>query len=258
MALKEDESKTKEVRERLKNQASLYDTFYKEYQEAKPISRIILMVKIVQVVDPQQKRRDKEKEKELNKDTIQNYINELKSILKEFKNQSNIMLIFVGTGYCFLGLENTTEDIMELVNIYQKKTKMVENVHVITFNEECPTSNFPVFYKYEGEVYDKESQSYKDLSSPEKAWILYDNYFCNLGIKLKNIIRSEADFKSNNSEVVKEENNFVKYLPTSNEIECFEGEDFMSIDRFYNMYLDEVKVDFDSDVIYPYYWPINV
>ena len=135
---------------------------------------------------------------------------------------------------------------------------MVENVHIITFNEECPTSNFPVFYKYEGEVYDKESQSYKDLSSPEKAWILYDNYFCNLGIKLKNIIRSEADFKSNNSEVVKEENNFVKYLPTSNEIECFEGEDFMSIDAFYNMYLDEVKVEFDSDVIYPYYWPINV
>ena len=251
MVLRDDENKTKEVRERLKKQASLYDTFYREYQEAKPISRILLMVKIVQVVDPQQKRRDKEK------DTIQNYINELKSILKDFKNQSNIMLIFVGTGYCFLGVENTTEDIMELIKIYKKRTKMVENVHIITFNEECPTSNFPVFYKYEGEVYDKESQSYKDLSSPEKAWILYDNYFCNLGRNLKNIIRSEADFKSNNSQVVKEENNFVKYLPTSNEIECFEGEDFMNIDTFANMYLDEVKVEFDSDVIYPYYWPIN-
>ena len=179
MILREDENKTKEVRQRLKNQASLYDTFYNEYQNAKPISRILLMVKIVQVVDPLQKRRDKEKEKELNKDTIQNYINELKSFLKDFKNQSNIMLIFVGTGYCFLGLENTTEDIMELIKIYRKKTKMVEDVHIITFNEECPSSNFPVFYKYEGEVYDKESQSYKDLSSPEKAWILYENYFCN-------------------------------------------------------------------------------
>ena len=258
MVLREDENRTKEVRERLKKQESLYDTFYREYKEAKPISRILLMVKIVQVVDPQQKRRDKEKEKELNKDTIQNYINELKTILKDLQNQSNIMLIFVGTGYCFLGLENTTEDIMELIKIYQKRTKMVENVHIITFNEECPTSNFPVFYKYEGEVYDKESQSYKDLSSPEKAWILYDNYFCNLGRNLKNIIRSEADFKSNNSQVVKEENNFVKYLPTSNEIECFEGEDFMNIDTFANMYLDEVKIEFDSDVIYPYYWPINV
>ena len=72
MTLREDENKTKEVRQRLKNQTSLYDTFYSEYQNAKPISRILLMVKIVQVVDPLQKRRDKEKEKELNKDTIQN------------------------------------------------------------------------------------------------------------------------------------------------------------------------------------------
>ena len=43
MVLREDENKTKEVRERLKKQASLYDTFYREYQEAKPISRILLM-----------------------------------------------------------------------------------------------------------------------------------------------------------------------------------------------------------------------
>ena len=259
MTFREEEHKnrTKEVRERLKNQTSLYDTFNRVYKEAKPISRILLMVKIVQVVDPLQKRRDKEREKELNKDTIQNYINELKSILKGFKNQSNIMLIFVGTGYCFLGIENTTEDIMELIKVYKNKTKMVEDVHIITFNEECPCSNFPVFYKYEGEVYDKESQSYKDLSSPEKAWILYDNYFCNMGRNLKNIIRSEADFKSNNSEVVKEENNFLKYLPTSNEIECFEGPDFMNIDIFADMYLNEVKIEFDSDVVYPYYWPIN-
>ena len=149
MVLREDENKTKEVRERLKKQASLYDTFYREYQEAKPISRILLMVKIVQVVDPQQKRRDKEKEKELNKDTIQNYINELKSILKDFKNQSNIMLIFVGTGYCFLGVENTTEDIMELIKIYKKRNKMIENIHIITINKECTTSNKNVFYKYE-------------------------------------------------------------------------------------------------------------
>ena len=148
MTTKEDAERTKEVRNRLKHQASLYDTFNKVYKEAKPISRILLMVKIVQVVDPLQKRKDKEKERELNKDTIQNYINELKSILKDLQNQSNIMLIFVGTAYCFLGIENTTEDIMELIKVYQKKTKMVEDVHIITFNEECPCSNFPGFYKY--------------------------------------------------------------------------------------------------------------
>ena len=67
-----------------------------------------MMLKIVQVVDPQQKRKDKEKEKELNKETIPNFINELRINLSKLDLPSNIMLIFVGTGYCFLGLENTT------------------------------------------------------------------------------------------------------------------------------------------------------
>ena len=257
MISREEENKTKQIRENLINQKSLYDTYKYVYDQAKPVSRILIMMKIVQVVDPNQKRKDKEKEKELNKDTIPNFIKELKENLNKLNLPSNIMLIFVGTGYCFLGLENTAENIMQLVRIYQKRTKMVENAHIITFNEECPTSSFPVFYKYEGEVYDKESQSYKDLSSSEKAWILYDNYFCNLGKKLKGTIRSEADFKTNNEVVVKEENNYVKYLPTSNEIECFEGKDFMDIDTFKEMYLDELKIEFDSDIIYPYYWPIN-
>lgn len=241
-----------------KEEDSLYTTFSRVYRTAKPISRILMMLKIIQVVDPLQKRKDKEREKELNKDTISNFIKELQAKLRSFTSQSYLMLIFVGTGYCFLGLENSTENIMELVKFYKKETKMVENAHIITFNEECPCSNFPVFYKYEGEVYDKESQSYKDVSPPEKAWILYDNYFCNLGKNLKKIIRSEADFKTNNFDVVKEENNFVKYLPTSNEIELFEGDLFLSIDAFIEMYLDEEKVEFDSDVVYPYYWPMNI
>ena len=241
-----------------KEEDSLYTTFSRVYRTAKPISRILMMLKIIQVVDPSQKRKDKEREKELNKDTISNFIKELQAKLRSFTSQSYLMLIFVGTGYCFLGLENSTENIMELVKFYKKETKMVENAHIITFNEECPCSNFPVFYKYEGEVYDKESQSYKDVSPPEKAWILYDNYFCNLGKNLKKIIRSEADFKTNNFDVVKEENNFVKYLPTSNEIELFEGDLFLSIDAFIEMYLDEEKVEFDSDVVYPYYWPMNI
>ena len=96
MITKEEQARTSEVRNRLKNQTSLYDTFNKVYKEVKPISRILLMMKIVQVVNPLQKRKDKEREKELIKDTIQNYIKELKSILIEFQNQSNVMLIFLG------------------------------------------------------------------------------------------------------------------------------------------------------------------
>ena len=50
MVTKEEQIRTREVRNRLKNQTSLYDTFNKVYQEAKPISRILLMVKIVRVI----------------------------------------------------------------------------------------------------------------------------------------------------------------------------------------------------------------
>ena len=176
MISKEEENRTKQIRENLITQKSLYDTYKDVYDKVKPVSRILIMLKIVQVIDPNQKRKDKEKEKELNKDTIPNFIKELKENLNKLNLPSNIMLIFVGTGYCFLGLENTTENIMEFVKIYQKRTKMVENAHIITFNEECPTSSFPVFYKYEGEVYDKESQSYKDLSSPEKAFLAPETF----------------------------------------------------------------------------------
>ena len=59
MALKEDEIKTKQIRENLRNQKSLYDTFKNVYDKVNPISRILMMIKIVQVVDPQQKRKDK-------------------------------------------------------------------------------------------------------------------------------------------------------------------------------------------------------
>ena len=123
MISREEENKTKQVRENLRNQKSLYDTFKDVYDRAKPVSRILIMLKIVQVVDPQQKRKDKEKEKELNKETIPNFINELKNNLNQLNLPSNIMLIFVGTGYCFLGLENTTENIMNFVKIYKKKTE---------------------------------------------------------------------------------------------------------------------------------------
>ena len=59
MISKEEENKTKQVRENLSNQKSLYDTFKDVYDKVKPVSRILMMLKIVQVVDPQQKRKRK-------------------------------------------------------------------------------------------------------------------------------------------------------------------------------------------------------
>ena len=72
MISKEEENKTKQVRENLSNQKSLYDTFKDVYDKVKPVSRILMMLKIVQVVDPQQKRKDKERERLREKNGTEN------------------------------------------------------------------------------------------------------------------------------------------------------------------------------------------
>lgn len=247
-----------EIDESQTGYTSLYSKFSSVYKTVNPVSRILVMFKIVQVVDPAQRRKDKEKEKQLNINTIPNFINEFKGFLSEISKTFNIMLIFVGTQYCFAGIENSTENIIKLLNIYKEGTKMVEQVHIINFNEECPCSVFPAWYKYEGEVYDKDSNIYKDVTPAEKGWKLYDNFFCKLGQSLTKVIHSEGDFEYNKQFIEQEENNYVKFLPTSNEIEVFEGNDYMSLKEFFEIYLDELDVEFDNEQVYPYYWPINI
>jgi hypothetical protein len=239
---------------------SLYDTMNKAYKDKIPICRLVYMAKIVQPVveDTGKKKKDKEKLKELSKEIIPNFISDLKKCLNSFETQSNVMIIFVGTIYAFVGIENSTSNIFSLIKYLKNESKMTEDIHVINYNEECPYYNFPVWYKYEGEVYEKESQIYKDFSIPEKAWTLYDNYFCNFGCDLREIIKKEEDFENNNKDVVDKEVNYVKYFPTKNEVEIFEGDNFQSLDEFIEMYINEVDVEFDNDLIYPYYWPINV
>jgi hypothetical protein len=197
-------------------------------------------------------------EKELTKEIIPNFISDLKSKLNTFSAPSNIMLIFVGSIYCFVGIENTTENIMDLMKFLKNDSKMTKSAHIITFNEECPSPTFPVWYKYEGEVYEKESQTYKDVIIPEKAWTLYDNFFCNYGKTLRGIIKTESDFDNAKKAITDEEVKYVKYLPTMNEVQIFEGKDFQDLDEFIDMYLNEVDIEFDNDLVYPYYWPISV
>ena len=239
---------------------SLYQTMNRLYKDKNPICRIVYMAKIVQPVfeEPKKGKRDKEKEKEITKLIIPNFINDLKSKLNTFSTQSNIMLIFIGSIYCFVGVENTTENIMELMKFLKYESKMTENANVIAFNEECPFPTFPVWYKYEGEVYEKESQIFKDVIIPEKAWTLYDNFFCNYGKTLRGIIKNESDFENEKKAITDEEVKYVKYLPTMNEVQIFEGKDFQNLDEFIDMYLNEVDVEFDNDLVYPYYWPINI
>ena len=240
-----------------KDEKSLYDTVYREYKDKKPISRIVYLAKITQPQAPPTTTKKKEKEAP-KPDTTQHFISDLKGKLNTFTSPSNVMIIFVGDIYAFVGIENSTDNIMELVKFLKKGSTMTESAHIILFNEDCPYSSFPVWYKYEGEVYEKDSQIYKDMTSAEKGWALYDNFFCNLGKNLKKLIKTEADFTANEKAVKDEEVKYVKYLPSMNEINLFVSEEYPNLDSFIQLYLDELEINFDDDIVYPYYWPINV
>ena len=131
-------------------------------------------------------------------------------------------------------------------------------VNIISFVEECPSSNFPVWYKYEASEF-KESQQYKDKPVIEKGWVLYENLFCNMGKVLKGIIKTEADYaKYYESKIKKEENAFQKYIPSLNELREFEGPDFISLEKFIKYYVEMIDVELDEDIIWPYQWPMNI
>ena len=69
-----------------------------------------------------------------------------------------------------------------LVNLNKEmksKNSLHTTVNVITFIEDCPTSVFPIWYKYEGSVYMQESQQYKDKPVIEKV---NNKYFIYLGL----------------------------------------------------------------------------
>jgi hypothetical protein len=241
-----------------KNEKSLYDTFYAEYKAKKPFARIVYLAKIKQPESQQQQASQKKKDKEVKPELINNFIMDLKSKLQTLSGPSNVMIIFVGDIYAFVGVENTIADIESLIKFVRSGSQFTEDAHVIVYNEECPTSMFPVWYQYLGEVYEKDNQFYKDMTSSEKGYALYDNFFCNFGRSLKELIHNENDFKLNEGKIKEEEVKFVKYHPSMNEVEIFFGEEYPSIEQFISLYFDEMEIDFDDDLVYPYYWPLNV
>ena len=90
------------------------------------------------------------------------------------------------------------------------------------------------------------------MTSAEKGWALYDNFFCNLGKNLKKLIKTEEDFTANEKAVKEEEVKYVKYLPSMNEINLFVSEEYPNLDSFIQLYLDELEINFDDDIVYPY------
>ena len=166
--------KTPPVKE---NFESLYDTIVKEHADKEGFARIILLIKIKQNENKKDKK-DKKDKKSADPQIIETFIKKIKKLTIDLSKTSNLIIVFMGSLYVFVGIENSTENIMKLANIISKEDCLdAEQVKVIYYNEEFVNCSFPVFYCYEGELYEKDVLVYKEAYASEKGWILYNKIF---------------------------------------------------------------------------------
>jgi len=78
-----------------------------------------------------------------------------------------------------------------------------------------------------------------------------------LGRDLRQFIKSEND-KSQVNKVRDTMNNYLKYIPASDEMKEMTSNNYISIENFVQLYVDPVDLTLDEDLVYPYQWPLNV
>lgn len=78
-----------------------------------------------------------------------------------------------------------------------------------------------------------------------------------MGRDLRQYIKTEND-KSQVNKVRDTMNNYLKYIPASDEMKEMTSNDYISIENFIQLYVDPVDLTLDEDLIYPYQWPLNV
>lgn len=74
---------------------------------------------------------------------------------------------------------------------------------------------------------------------------------------MRQFIKSEND-KSQVNKVRDTMNNYLKYIPASDEMKEMTSNYYISIENFIELYVDPVDLNLDEDLIYPYQWPLNV
>lgn len=80
---------------------------------------------------------------------------------------------------------------------------------------------------------------------------------CNLGRDLCKYIKSEND-KSQVNKVRETMNNYLKYIPASDEMKEMTSSEFIAIESYIHLYVNPVDLTLDEDLIYPYQWSLNV
>lgn len=76
--------------------------------------------------------------------------------------------------------------------------------------------------------------------------------------QLKLHIRNESDFKINESKLNETMKSFLKYLPATDDVREFSSAEFINLETFVSMYIDNLDVQLDEDYVWPYEWPIDV
>jgi hypothetical protein len=76
--------------------------------------------------------------------------------------------------------------------------------------------------------------------------------------QLKLHIKSEKDLKSNEAKLNETMKLFLKYLPAIDDVKEFSSSEFITLEMFVSMYIDDLDVQLDEDHIWPYEWPIDV
>lgn len=251
----------------LKNNDDLYDQISKIYNNKNPASRLLYIARIKDI--------DENGEKYTRENIVSLVTTQIKEIFNkiDLEMETNCIIIFLDSTYCIVLMENINESIIKYISFLFDDIKNNNGSHasanIISFVEENPHIMIPPWYVYESNLKDGASYEYKDKPISEKVnlfikffiifkkgWILYDS-LCNLGRDLCNYIKSEND-KSQLNKVRETMNNYLKYIPASDEMIEMTSENFIPIELFMKLYVDPVDLTLDDDSIYPYQWHLNV
>lgn len=129
---------------------------------------------------------------------------------------------------------------------------VIEQCNVISFIEDTLYSTVPKEFLYETNISDGVMNEYKNKNISEKSWIVY-NTLCDFGKEVKKL-------KNPNDETLKKPiiNTFSKYIPGSEDIKDLLSFELTSLQDFVNMYCENIDIDLDEEIIWPYHWHVNL
>lgn len=131
---------------------------------------------------------------------------------------------------------------------YRKEKNIYSMINVVTVNEDNPRRCFDKWYcenlfQTGPQLSDMDKT---ELQCQDRVWELYQQ-ICNAGLK-----------HSGRSTKEKQTNKIAQDVPISlDDINMLLHKRFLSIDEYVEMYLSEVKIDLESEKVFPFNMPLS-